>query len=124
MESNAANKKFAEQFRSGGALPIGAVSPWPKNRKIKELEEYAGKPKKVKASLMDMGKGLVDTAGMAIKGGKVSAAVRNARMETCFSCPSFLPDKERCGECGCFMRAKTWVNASPDKLCPLNKWEK
>lgn len=123
MNSSAAHKKFAEQFRSAGVLPTGAVSPWPQNRPIRELEEYTGKPKKVKATMVEMGNSLIDTAGMVMKGGRVSQRVRNERMETCFQCPSFIVGSERCGECGCYMAAKTWVNGNKDALCPLKKWK-
>ena len=42
-----------------------------------------------------------------------------ARMEICKACESYNDFTRRCGECGCFMEAKTlW----PGSEFPLNKW--
>ena len=71
----------------------------------------------------DMAKGLLKTGAAALKGGKVDPSIRDARYKTCLDCPAFNHDEKRCSECGCYMIAKTWINAEPDLLCPLNKWE-
>ena len=79
---------------------------------------------RIKASGKKMLNGLVQTAKAAIKGGKVSSEIREERYDTCKQCPAFRQKDKRCSECGCFMEAKTWVNASPNILCPLNKWSR
>jgi len=109
--------KFAEQFRSAGVLPTGPVSPWPRGRRIESATE-------VKASVGDMFKGAIQNAGRMAKGGQVSQEIREERFDTCKACPAFIKKSQRCSECGCFMKAKTWINADPKKLCPLKKWDR
>ena len=75
-------------------------------------------------SMGRMARGLVKTAGQAIRHGKVSEVIRNERYETCKACPAFIEGSKRCSECGCFMEAKTWVGGDPKALCPLKKWER
>jgi hypothetical protein len=121
-----------EQFRSAGALPTGPVSAWPfeRNKEILDAEQKKQGRKdvqhatKVKASWTQMGKSLAQNAAMAFTKQNVESLVREARMETCRQCPSFIVDSQRCAECGCFMAAKTWLNGDPKALCPLQKWEK
>lgn len=72
-------------------------------------------------SLAEMSTGLLKTAGIALRNGKVDASTREARMETCKACPSFNAKTSQCKECGCLMVAKTWINGGPG-LCPLAKW--
>jgi hypothetical protein len=43
-----------------------------------------------------------------------------ARMEICRACDSFSKGLKTCGQCGCFMPAKTKLRAV---ACPLNKWK-
>ena len=112
-----AGDQFAEQFRSGGALPSGPVSPWPKGRRIQKAD-------KIKATGKEMFKSAIQNAGRAMKGGSVTPEVRNERFDTCRACPSFIKNSGRCKECGCFMKVKTWINANPDELCPLKKWDR
>jgi len=78
--------------------------------------------RKVRASLGQQVKNLATTTKQAVTGGKVSQEIRDERFATCKGCPSLVQKTERCSECGCFMAAKTWINADPDKLCPLQKW--
>lgn len=114
-------QKFAEQFRSGGELPSGPVSPWPQDREILPREHFTGH---VKASAGDMAKGLLRTAALAAANGRVTAEVREERLKTCIECPHFIEGKARCSLCGCFMKAKTWVKADPNQLCPAKKWDR
>lgn len=116
-----------EQLRSAGALPSGPVSAWPKKRNdalMRKLAPNAKRPPEVKASPSAMAKGLLKTAGQAIRNGRVSPEVREERYDTCKACPAFLPNSKRCSECGCFMEAKTWVGGNKDALCPLQKWSR
>lgn len=78
----------------------------------------------VKASTGEMIGGALRVAGQAMRRGKVSSEVREERFATCKACPEFIPDSERCSQCGCFMAAKTWVGGNPDALCPLKKWSR
>lgn len=113
--------RFAEQFRSGGELPSGPVSPWPKDREIMAREYFDDK---VQASVGDMAKGFLRNATMAAVGGKVSKEIKDERYEICLGCPHFISGKARCKLCGCYMKAKTWINADPDELCPAKKWHR
>ena len=114
-----------EELKSGGAYPTGPVSAWPRGR-MDELLKQTRQPraKKVNASAGKMAKGLLKTAGQAIRHGKVSAEIREERYDTCKACPFFVEDSKRCSECGCFMEAKTWVGGDPNVLCPKQKWER
>ena len=116
-----------EQLRSGGVLPTGPVSAWPKGRHDDLMR--ANMPSNahatsVKASVSKMAGGLLKTAGQAMRHGKVSAEIREERYDTCKTCPAFIEDSKRCSECGCFMEAKTWVGGDPDMLCPQKKWSR
>jgi len=120
-----------EDLRSAGTLPTGPVSAWPKERNVAgpgmQAQYVPGQQDpepKVKASLSTMAKGLVRSAGMAIRHGKISEEIRNERFETCQKCPAYNHNSSRCSECGCFMKVKTWINGDPDLLCPLRKWER
>ena len=121
-----------EELKSAGVYPTGPVSAWPKSRHDRLMSSHPEAPKKrkperaqvVKAGPLQMAKGLARTGLAAATGGKVDKAIRNARYETCKLCPSFIQKSKRCSECGCFMEAKTWINADKAILCPLNKWEK
>ena len=77
---------------------------------------------RVKPNVQTMAKGLARTAAQAFVNGRVSAAVRKERYDTCKSCPFFIEESKRCSECGCFMEAKSWIGGDPDKLCPKQKW--
>ena len=113
-----------ESFRSGGVLPTGPVSAWPKTRHD-NLMEAAGMTKKadkVKASAQQMARSALQVAVTGAKKGAVSKVIREERYQTCKNCPFFLEDSKRCSECGCFMEAKTWVNGDPDTLCPKQLW--
>lgn len=116
-----------EQLRSGGTLPSGPVSAWPKARNQQlagESRSNAARAKKVNAPTGKMAKGLLRTARQAVMNGKVSAEIREERYNTCKACPAFIEDSKRCADCGCFMEAKTWVGGDPNMLCPQKKWSR
>ena len=117
---------YSEQFRSGGELPKGPVSPWPKGREIRTLDSFHSvNPKSepaIKASKAEMATGLIKTAGQALRRGNCSPEIRTERLETCFQCPDYKKDQGRCSLCGCYMKAKSWVGGDPKKLCPRKKW--
>lgn len=85
---------------------------------------YAKSQPEIKATTGQMARGMAKNALAALKGGKVSSEIRNERYETCKACPLFRHTDKRCSDCGCFMEAKTWVNADPKSLCPQNKWSR
>ena len=131
MASTTPEELYAEQFRSAGVMPSGPISPWPQGREIKTMEEMyhrrtgqAMPAKKVTASLGTMAKGLVETAGHAIRNGKVSQEIRQERFATCLACPHYVQESSRCSLCGCYMKAKTWVDGPPQALCPAKKWDR
>ena len=103
---------------------MGPVSAYPHSRhlELSQSTEPVEGVRRVKASTGKMAKGLLKTAGMALRHGKVSEEIRNERYNTCKACPAFLPDSKRCSECGCFMEAKTWIGGDKSLLCPLDKW--
>ena len=47
--------------------------------------------------------------------------IRTNRLNICYDCEKFLADSGQCGECGCFIFAKT---ATKGESCPLPepKW--
>lgn len=120
-----------EELKTGGVYPTGPCSAWPRERNKallaainKGIEASNNHAKKVTASGGRMAKGLLRTAGQALRHGKVSAEIREERYNTCKSCPFFVEDSKRCSDCGCFMEAKTWVGGDPDALCPQKKWSR
>lgn len=118
-----------EQFRSAGELPTGPISPWPQGREIKSIDSFEGRGdkrnlNKVKPNAFEQLKGLGRTAAMAARHGKVDDSIRNQRLETCFNCEHFIPNSSRCSLCGCYMKAKTWVDGDPKRLCPAKKWDR
>ena len=116
-----------EQLRSGGALPSGPVSAWPKERNeelTKKARTVVKHDTKVNVGAMRMARNLAETAKQAVTHGKVSEEIREERYDTCKACPHFIEDSKRCSECGCFMEAKTWVGGNPKQLCPKQKWSR
>lgn len=43
----------------------------------------------------------------------------NARYKICLECPELIQISKQCKKCGCFMAAKTKLEAA---TCPLGKW--
>ena len=119
-----------ELLRSGGVLPSGPVSAWPKERNEEIARAARAEAKgskhatKVNVGAMRMARNLAQTAKQAVQHGKVSEEIREERYDTCKSCPFFIEDSKRCSECGCFMEAKTWVGGDPKMLCPKKKWSR
>ena len=117
-----------EELKSAGVYPTGPVSAWPLERQeslLAQTKTSQGKrATKVTASAGGMAKGLLKSAGQAMRYGKVSAEIREERYDTCKACPFFIEDSKRCSECGCFMEAKTWIGGDPDMLCPKQKWSR
>lgn len=118
-----------EELKSAGTYPVGPCSAWPEERhyNLMQQQKSASSTKhatKVKASAGKMAKGLLKTAGQAIRRGNVSAEIRDERYDTCKACEFFIEDSKRCSECGCYMEAKTWVGGDPDALCPKQKWSR
>jgi len=50
---------------------------------------------------------------------KASEQVKNARYETCLSCPELIHLTKQCKQCGCFMVLKTTLESAK---CPIGKW--
>lgn len=48
-----------------------------------------------------------------------STDLASQRMEICKSCPELIKLTTQCKKCGCFMRAKTTIEAA---TCPIGKW--
>lgn len=125
------DNQLREELKSSGTYPSGPCSAWPEERNQELMKKYRAKQvraeeqaKKVKATAGQMAKGLVQNAGAFLRGGHVTKVIREERYDVCKACPAFIKDSKRCSECGCFMEAKTWINADPNMLCPLQKWEK
>jgi hypothetical protein len=49
----------------------------------------------------------------------VTEEVSNERYSICKGCPEFVNLTKQCKKCGCFMVAKTRLEAA---TCPLGKW--
>ena len=118
---------FREELKSAGVYPSGPVSAWPQSRNEALLADHQGRVQAARNSSPSVGKmakGLLKTAGQAIRHGKVSAEIREERYNTCQACPFFDAESKRCKDCGCFMEAKTWVGGNPKMLCPQKKWSR
>ena len=120
-----------EELKSAGTYPTGPCSAWPQERNDSlmarintEGEARFRRETKVKASAGKMARGLLRTAGQAMRHGKVSEEIREERYNTCKNCPFFVEESKRCSDCGCFMEAKTWVGGDPNTLCPQKKWSR
>lgn len=120
-----------EDLRSAGVLPTGPVSAWPESRNVAGPGMTRQTPpatpvehdKRVKVSAGQMARNAAQSARQAL-GGRVSEEIRNERLDICKSCKHFIEKSSRCSECGCFMVAKTWLNADPKQLCPKKKWDR
>jgi len=114
-----------EELKSGGVYPSGPCSAWPEKRHKELMGRHAPKhATKVKASVGDMAQGLAKNIAAYVTGGNVTKVVRDERYQTCLNCPAFIEESKRCSDCGCFMEAKTWINADPNFLCPQKKWKR
>jgi len=127
-------EQLAQELSCDGVLPVGPCSGWPRARHEALLTDLRpSQPKrptlprqerdtKVKATASQMAKGLIKNAATAMTRGRVAAAVREERLDTCKACPHFIEASKRCSECGCMMEAKSWINGNPKQLCPKQKW--
>lgn len=121
---------LAKELTSAGVAPTGPVSAYPKERhqelmdRVRDEQNREPSGPSVKATKAQMAKNLIQTAGQAVRKGKVSAEVREERYNTCKACPAFNKKSKRCSDCGCFMEAKTWVGGNPDNLCPRQQWSR
>jgi len=118
-----------EELACDGVFPTGPVSGWPKERHEALMAQAQAlskeQPMPVRPPTMGkMAKGLLRTAGQAVRHGKVSNEIREERYDTCKACPFFDAESKRCKDCGCFMEAKTWVGGDPNMLCPQKKWSR
>lgn len=128
------DKYILDALSCEGVAPSGPVSAWPKSRNeslhrmmVGGSEKKADQiihAEKVEASTGQMAKNIVKAAKTAIRGGKVSQEIYEERYSTCQSCPSFIEKSKRCSKCGCFMKAKAWLNGPKANLCPLDKWSR
>jgi hypothetical protein len=50
---------------------------------------------------------------------KSSEELASERMSICKACPELIKLTSQCKKCGCFMKAKTTIEAA---TCPLGKW--
>lgn len=50
---------------------------------------------------------------------RVSDEVANSRLDICNSCPQLIQLTKQCKKCGCFMTAKTKIEAA---RCPIGNW--
>lgn len=122
-----------------GVAPSGPVSAWPKSRnenlqrisissnteEVQQIEHAIDEHAiEVEVSSGQMLRGAAQAAKMALTKGKVSREIYDERYATCQACPAFIESSNRCSKCGCFMKAKAWINADANKLCPLRKWER
>ena len=41
------------------------------------------------------------------------------RLEICKGCEFYIPDQDRCGKCGCYLKSKSAWKSSK---CPIGKW--
>lgn len=114
-----------EELKSAGTYPSGPCSAWPESRNRELVKSLTRTVSSVpRPSAGKMAKGLLKTAGQAIRNGKVLQEIREERYDTCKACPFFDAESKRCQDCGCFMEAKTWVGGDPDMLCPQKKWSR
>ena len=135
-----------EFFRSAGTMPTGPVSLWPVERHLASLngaenperwdtaDEVNGRilaaeeklkaeksqATEVKVGARKMISNFAQSVSHVVSNGRVSAVVREERLNTCLTCPSLIKKTSQCSECGCFVHAKTWIAGA---TCPSNKWE-
>jgi hypothetical protein len=50
---------------------------------------------------------------------RVSDEVAKSRLDICISCPELIQLTKQCKKCGCFMSAKTKIEAA---RCPIGNW--
>ena len=65
---------------------------------------------------------LISTAVDCLSSGEklfADALIAELRISTCKSCEFFNAENTRCGKCGCYMNAKTKLQAAK---CPVGKW--
>lgn len=106
-------------------MPAGPCMAWPKERGmpgpalVEPGSESKQTNKKIKASIADMTKSLIENSVNIVKTGTLTKEARDERLNTCIQCEHFIEKSKRCSECGCFMEAKTWITGA---TCPVGKW--
>lgn len=72
-------------------------------------------------STLEMAKNLAKATTQHVKSGfnEVSQEVQKERMDTCLDCEYYVPQQDRCSQCGCYLSRKTkWKTST----CPIGKW--
>ena len=71
-------------------------------------------------SLPEQAKNLIETAKQVVSNPYIaSEQVKQERLNTCFICDRYDDKRQRCKECGCFVRAKVIFSVNS---CPIGKW--
>lgn len=76
-------------------------------------------------SVAQMASNLIETTKATIEQYKATGAILandtkvKERLSICQQCAFFETFQKRCTKCGCFMQAKTYLEAA---TCPIGKW--
>jgi hypothetical protein len=70
---------------------------------------------------MKMAKNLAIASKDHVKDGLAQAQeeLQAERLEICKGCEFYIPEQDRCGKCGCFLKSKSAWKSSK---CPIGKW--
>jgi|TARA_A100001518_G_C1213584_1_gene56235 hypothetical protein len=72
-------------------------------------------------SKVEMAKNLTSATKEHVKSGLAHADtdLQKQRLEICQGCEFYIPQQDRCGKCGCYLKSKsTWKSSK----CPIGKW--
>jgi hypothetical protein len=72
-------------------------------------------------SKIQMAKNLTQASVEHAKNGfaNVTSEEQQARLDICKSCEFYIPEQDRCGKCGCYLKSKSaWKSGK----CPVEKW--
>ena len=70
---------------------------------------------------MEMAKNLAKATKEHVKSGLAQAEndLQKKRLEICQGCEFYIPEQDRCGKCGCYLKSKSAWKSSK---CPIGKW--
>jgi hypothetical protein len=91
------------------------------SQKIRDLSLTQKKFPKKTQILQNLGKSVIKNVRHVSSGGqlKLNEEEKNKRFDICKNCNWFDPKTEKCFQCGCYLKIKTYLKA---ESCPIGKW--
>jgi hypothetical protein len=128
-ENHEAYFKMWDNCKGPGQDPLNCKKPAEKGLEEESRCEFCGEKdcsgecrnSQQLPSKMKMAKNLAIASKDHVKDSFAQAQeeLQAERLEICKGCEFYIPEQDRCGKCGCFLKSKSAWKSSK---CPIGKW--